>query len=180
MKKYLIFFCFLVLTACSKHKTILICGDHVCVNKEEAELYFEENLTLEVKILNKDKNKQIDLVQLNLRNHNNSKKIILKNQEKTEEEIKILSNNQIKDIKLKVKNKKKKLAKKKDKKIEKEKTHKSKQNIEKPQNRKLNTKTSNEIVDICTILEKCSIDEISKYLIKRGKEKSFPDITIRE
>ena len=106
--------------------------------------------------------------------------LILKNQEKTEEEIKILSNNQIKDIKLKVKNKKKKLIKKKDKKIEKEKIDKNKQNIEKPQNRKLNTKTSNEIVDICTILEKCSIDEISKYLIKRGKEKSFPDITIRE
>ena len=36
------------------------------------------------------------------------------------------------------------------------------------------------ITDICTILEKCSIDEISKYLIKQGKEKKFPNITIRE
>ena len=34
----------------------------------------------------------------------------------------------------------------------------------------------NDVVDVCTILEKCSIDEISKYLIKQGK-KEFPDIT---
>ena len=38
----------------------------------------------------------------------------------------------------------------------------------------------NSVPDICTILEKCSIDEISKYLVKQGKEKKFPDITIRE
>ena len=29
-------------------------------------------------------------------------------------------------------------------------------------------------------LKKCSIDEISKYLIKKGKKKNFPDITLRE
>ena len=34
--------------------------------------------------------------------------------------------------------------------------------------------------DICTILDECSIDEISKYLIKKGKEKDFPDITARK
>ena len=45
----LIFF----LTNCSKPKTVLICGDHVCVNKAEAEQYFEENLSIEVKIVNK-------------------------------------------------------------------------------------------------------------------------------
>ena len=38
---------------CSKPKTVLICGDHVCVNKAEAEQYFEENLSIEVKIVNK-------------------------------------------------------------------------------------------------------------------------------
>ena len=36
------------------------------------------------------------------------------------------------------------------------------------------------IVDVCTILEKCSIDEISKYLLEQGKKKEFPDITIRQ
>ena len=35
-------------------------------------------------------------------------------------------------------------------------------------------------VDVCTIIEKCSIDEISKYLIKLGKKRDFPDITSRE
>ena len=37
-----------------------------------------------------------------------------------------------------------------------------------------------DVADICTILEKCSIDEISKYLIKQGKNKKFPNITTRE
>ena len=37
-----------------------------------------------------------------------------------------------------------------------------------------------EIVDICAILKKCSIDEISRDLIKKGKAAKFPDITKRE
>ena len=40
--------------------------------------------------------------------------------------------------------------------------------------------SKNDIVDICTIVNKCTIDEISKYLIKIGKKKDFPDITVRE
>ena len=35
------------------------------------------------------------------------------------------------------------------------------------------------VEDVCTIIEKCSIDEISKYLIKEGKKK-ISDITIRQ
>ena len=58
---------FFLLFKCSKPKTVLICGDHVCVNKTEAEQYFEENLTIEVKIINKKKKKEIDLVELNLK-----------------------------------------------------------------------------------------------------------------
>ena len=27
--------------SCSKNKTVLICGDHICVNKTEAKQYFE-------------------------------------------------------------------------------------------------------------------------------------------
>ena len=44
---------------------------------------------------------------------------------------------------------------------------------------KLSNKRTN-IVDVCTIVDKCSIEEISKYLIKEGKNKKFPDITKRE
>ena len=41
-------------------------------------------------------------------------------------------------------------------------------------------KTNKEVVDICTIIKKCSIDEISKYILMQDKKKGFPDITIRE
>ena len=47
----------LLLSSCSKQKTLLICGDHVCVNKAEAEQFFEENLTIEVKVVDKKKMK---------------------------------------------------------------------------------------------------------------------------
>ena len=43
----------------------------------------------------------------------------------------------------------------------------------------VNKKRKN-VVDVCTILDKCSIDEISKHLIKEGKSKDFPDITRRQ
>ena len=36
----------LFLNNCSKPKTVLICGDHICVNKAEAEQFFEKNLSL--------------------------------------------------------------------------------------------------------------------------------------
>ena len=56
-----------MLANCSKPKTVLICGDHVCVNKAEAEQFFEENLSIEVKIIDKKKTKpEINLVELNL------------------------------------------------------------------------------------------------------------------
>ena len=43
-----------------------------------------------------------------------------------------------------------------------------------------NNNNREKVVDICKIIEKCNIDEISKYLIDRGKKKDFPDITTRE
>ena len=54
------------LTNCSKPKTVLICGDHVCVNKAEAEQYFEENLSIEVKIVSKKSDIVEDLVVRNM------------------------------------------------------------------------------------------------------------------
>ena len=41
----------------------------------------------------------------------------------------------------------------------------------------INVNKKKELVDVCTILEECSIDKISKYLLNQGKNKSFPDIT---
>ena len=51
MKKFLILLTIFFLQNCSKPKTVLICGDHICINKKEATQYFEENLSLEVKIV---------------------------------------------------------------------------------------------------------------------------------
>ena len=56
-----------------------------------------------------------------------------------------------------------------------------KENEKKFKNIKTNTNNKKiNVVDVCTILEKCSIVEISKYLIKIGRDKNFPDITLRQ
>ena len=193
MKHILIFLILLLLGNCSKPKTVLICGDHVCVNKAEAEQYFEENLSIEVKIINQKNNEQIDLVELNLKNNKNKvKQIAISPKKDTSKNLKTLSNDEIKKIKKNIKDKKQKkeidnkisrkkikreennaiseLLEKKDKNQEKNNSFVNKTII----NKKINT------VDVCTILEKCNIDEISKYLIKEGKKRDFPDITRRQ
>ena len=72
MKFFFILLTFVLLQSCSKPKTVLICGDHICINKKEAEQYFEENLSIEVKVIDKKRKKQTNLVELNLKD--NSKK----------------------------------------------------------------------------------------------------------
>ena len=93
------------------------------------------------------------------------------------------------NLKLKLRNKKKKKTKKE----KKEKKNKTKleilskdQNSQKNSNDKKIIKSvgkisgNRELKDICSILDDCNIEEISKYLIKQGKNKRFPDITLRE
>ena len=176
MKKILYFLIILTIYGCNKPKTVLICGDHVCINKAEAEQYFEDNLTLEVKVIDIKSSKSINLVELNLKSNSEGKKeISVLNKEKTDKEIKVLSNTDIKKTKEKLKKRKRaKQAKLKKVKI----NNKPKKNILKK--KKIVNKPNKQIADICTILEKCSIDEISEYLIKQGKSKRFPDITKRE
>ena len=106
-----IFFIFLIfaLTSCSKPKVVLICGDHVCLNKAEAELYFEENLSLEVKIIDKKVEKEADLIELNLKNNTEGeRKIFISPKNKTTKNLKILSNDEIVKIKRNIKNNKNK------------------------------------------------------------------------
>ena len=170
MKKLIFIFVLMLFQSCAKHKTILICGDHVCVNKAEAKQFFEENLTLEVKIVDKKDNKEINLVQLNLNEGSNIRQVNVVKKKETKNQIRVLTNKEVKEIKKKVKTNKNKYAKKiilKDK--------KRRKNIFFKKNN-----SKNDIVDICTIVNKCTIDEISKYLIKTGKKKDFPDITVRE
>ena len=106
MRIILIFFISSFLFSCGKPKTVLICGDHVCVNKAEAEQYFEENLSIEVQIVKKENKENIDLVELNLsENKNNNRIVSIKQKDNTNKKIKKLSNKEIKKIKTNVKNK---------------------------------------------------------------------------
>ena len=170
MKKLIFIFVLILFQSCTKQKTILICGDHICVNKTEAKQFFEENLTLEVKIVDKKDNKELNLVQLNLNEGSNIRQVNVVEKKETKNRIRSLTNKEVKEIKKKVKTNRNKYSKKiflKDKK-------RGKNIFLKKDNSKKN------IVDICTIVNKCTIDEISKYLIKTGKKKDFPDITLRE
>ena len=187
MKKLLLFLIILNIYGCNKPKTVLICGDHVCINKAEAEQYFEDNLTLEVKIIDKKEKKNIDLVELNLKSNAGGKReVSISNKDETKKEIKILSNDEIEKKKSELKKRKKAKNKKtKDKKtaqkIKLQKPKKKQKPIDNlTKTKKIVNKPGKKITDICTILEKCSIDEISKYLVKQGKAKKFPDIAIRE
>ena len=187
MKKLLFFLIILTIYGCNKPKTVLICGDHVCVNKAEAEQYFEENLTLEVKIVDKKKSKEINLVEINLKSNSEDKKEInIFSKKKTNKKLKELSSDEIKNKKDELKKRKKvKNRKVKDKKITKQAKIKKSKEKQKSRNniiksKKIVNKPNKKLTDICTILEKCSIDEISKFLVKQGQKRKFPDITIRE
>ena len=189
MKKYFLIFLLIIIYGCNKPKSVLICGDHVCINSLEAKQYFEKNLSIEVKIIDQEKNNEIDLVQLNLNDNNNKRKISIKKKKKTDKKIKILSNNEIKKIKSDIKKNrnKQKIVKKIKKREETEKSKVSKiKNLESSESILMDKndvdkfKNKLEVVDICTIIETCSIEEISKYLIEQGKNKDYPNITIRE
>ena len=173
MKFYYLLILLAFMYSCTnKPKSVFICGDHVCINKAEAKQYFEDNLSIEVKIIDKKQNKNIDLVQLNLKNSSLNKEISIEKKSETNKKIRSLSNEEISNIKLNLKNKKK---------IKKDKVVK-KQIKQKKLTNKRTKKTINKKIldDVCKTIDKCTIEEISKYLIKQGKNKKFPDITIRQ
>ena len=100
--KFFYIFSFLFLISCSPTKKVYICGDQKCKNKAEAKKYFKENLSLEIKLINKNKEKSYNLVQLNT---------IDLNQEKQKRKIfnlKSLNKDNKKIVKKKKKKKKKK------------------------------------------------------------------------
>ena len=150
--------------ACSK--SVLICGDHVCINKNEAKQYFEENLTIEVQIISKNKKSSFDLVELNTNSEESNIQVIKKDNNKV---VKRLSKEEIKIKKNEIKAKRNSKLEKKETKVK---------NIEK---KKTIMKTKKiDPLDICFKLEKCDIDSITDYLIKISNDKSYPNISIRE
>ena len=184
MKKIFFFIIFLSIYGCNKPKTVLICGDHVCINKAEAEQYFEQNLSLEVKLVNKNKNKKDDLIELNMKSNSvEEKKISISKKKNTTKKLKILSKDEIlkkkKELKARKKISNKKLVNNENIKLKKNTINqKSKKKIS--NNEKSIISQEQNYFNICSILEKCNIDEISKYLVEQGKNKRFPKITYRE
>ena len=175
----------LLLVSCNKAKTVLICGDHICINNTEAEQYFEKNLSIEVRIIDNEKNKKINLVELNLmKNKEGNREVKIISKKTTNNSLKVLTNNEIDEIKenLKINKRKKKITKKGINKKEETDIRENESIILKDtnQNNISLRKKQSDVIDICTIIEKCSIDEISKYLRQQGKKKKFPDITIRQ
>ena len=177
MRLFFILGLIFMLSNCTKTKTVLICGDHICVNNKEADQFFEENLSIEVRIVDNKVKKEINLIELNLsENNNGERKVIASSKPNINRKLKTLSSDEIIVIKknLKSKKKDKKIAKKvitKNKKINKINNKNKKDEIE---NIKINT------FDVCEKIDKCSIKEISKYLINLGKKKGFPDLTERQ
>ena len=175
MRVLLIFFIILFINSCSKPKVVLICGDHVCINKDEAQQFFEENMSIEVKIVDSKEKKEINLVELNLMNNTEKKNIIVSKKGKIERDIKILTNDEIEKKKLEINQKK--IAKKVSRKVNTKRTFNK--NIKKKETI-INNEKSQEIFNICLYIENdCNIEEISKYLLKKGDDKDFPDITLR-
>ena len=167
MKIFFIILSAFLIQSCNKPKTVLICGNHVCVNKAEAEQYFEENLSIEVRLIDKKEINKTDLVELNLQKQSNDKrKISIISKKQTNKEVKVLSKNEIKKIKKNIKYKKK--------------TKKITKKVPIDINTNVKRRINKEVVDVCTIIEKCSIDNITKYLLDQGRKKKFPDITTRE
>ena len=120
-------------------------------------------------------------MELNLKESKKGKKEVrIFSKEKTNDDLKILSNKEKKDIieNINTQKKNKKIVKKINNNILKKKKM-NKQNVgEISQNKEKKDRIN--VIDICTIIDKCNIDEISKYLIKEGKNKKFPDITLRQ
>ena len=195
MKRLIFLLVIFTIYGCSKPKTVLICGDHVCINKAEANQYFEDNLTLEVRIIDSKNIKETNLVQINLKtNADGKKEVNVLDKKQSNKELKELSVFEIKKKKEDLR-KRKKVKRKIDKKIKvseqtkltkdkkDEKTHvqivnKKKENEDRVVKRTI--KQVKKIDNICIILEKCNIDEITKYLVKQGKKKNYPDIANRE
>ncbi len=196
MRVFIFFFITIFLASCSSTNKVYLCGDRECVNKKEAEQFFEENLILEVIFTDKKKTKSIDLVKLNtdtIKYNVNEKrkktffKLSSKEKKAIQKQVKLKEKKIKSEIKKKDKEEKIQLSKKKSKpELEKQsnildnlfKKNKS-NNIVKKTDNKIKNSMSKVVKkdEICSIIDKCDIDQISEYLIKKGNDKEFPNLS---
>tara|TARA_B100001057_G_scaffold184968_2_gene185665 strand:+ start:276 stop:791 length:516 start_codon:yes stop_codon:yes gene_type:complete len=170
--KILLLTIIVLLFSCAKHQSVLICGDHKCINKAEAKQYFEENLTLEVQIINKNLKTNYSLVDLNIEGDEPKIKVF---KNKNKKIVKKLSKEEVREKKAELKKRREK---------SKQKTEITKKEVVLKTKKKVNTLSSynsnDNSLDICIKLEKCDIDSIANYLIKASNEKDYPNISLRE
>ncbi len=157
MRFFLIFFFFIVgCNSLSSGKTtkIYICGDHECINKKEINDYFKNNISIEVYSITSPsrKDKDYDLVELNMSNDEKDEIITLASRKK--------------DIKEDLK-KRKKIAK----------TEINKGEVI-SQIKKSKKKRKVTLVRICKNMQECDIDEVAKTLFKEANKKKYPNLTI--
>ena len=215
--KFIVILSIFFLISCSTGKKVFICGDRECINKKEAETYFAENLSLEIKVYKDKKVKTYDLVKLNTNdnfekdNLNNKvktdprilskkekeiikkklaeeKKLVKLRKKQEKEKIKnlkkIKNKNQIeqkKNAKLKLKEEKKKLQEENKLVKARKDTFKEKKLVKETKKDKVDKEINKQVVqyeEICSLLNKCEIDEISDFLMKVGKNKDYPNLSI--
>ena len=157
MRFFVIFFFFIVgCNSLSSDKTskIYICGDHECANKKEINDYFKNNISIEVYSITSSsrKDKDYDLVELNMSNDEKDEIITLASRKK--------------DIKEDLK-KRKKITK----------TEINKGEVI-SQIKKSKKKRKVTLVRICKNMQECDIDEVAKTLFKEANKKKYPNLTI--
>ena len=157
MRFFVIFFFFIVgCNSLSSDKTskIYICGDHECANKKEINDYFKNNISIEVYSITSSsrKDKDYDLVELNMSNDEKDEIITLASRKK--------------DIKEDLK-KRKKIAK----------TEINKGEVI-SQIKKSKKKRKVTLVRICKNMQECDIDEVAKTLFKEANKKKYPNLII--
>jgi len=200
MRLIYVFFYLLVLS-CNTVKKEYVCGDHPCIDKKEFNEYFSKNLSIEIKTQKNKKNKTADLVKLNTdtslvkKNVNRNSKKDEKIRKKLEkEQLKVdkirllkerkvrenkeknntakLKKNNIKSIKNEIKNNREQVDKVVDKIPEEKKPIiKNTKNVS-----SINAANSKNVKNICDEIKDCDIEKIAELLIKKGKDKPFPNI----
>jgi len=164
--RFLLFF-LVFLFSCSslnseKTKKIYICGDHPCANKKEVKNYFDNNISIEVYTVTtkKKREKDFDLVQLNMSKEEKDKYVSLLEKEKSIKK-KLKNRKKIEKIDIENEKKVKKIAKR----------------TESKKKRKKKRTPNLTLVRLCKNLEECDIDDVAKIILDMSKKKKFPDIT---
>ena len=199
MKLLYVFFLLLVLS-CNTVKKEYVCGDHPCIDKKEFNEYFSKNLSIEIKTQQNKKNKTANLVKLNTdtslvkkkvnRNSKKDEKIRIKNEK---EQLKIEKIRLLEERKIRENKEKNKTAKLKENNIKsiKNEIKNNRERVDKiveiiPEEKKpkkntkkdssINAVNSKNVKSICDEMKDCDIDKIAELLIKKGKDKPYPNI----